>query len=228
MKKYLLVLAAFAVTATTVNVNGQESGSLKQKAKSYALEVGFSPFALEGDNIYLQNGQVRAIYAVSDKLGIRLGLGFSAVSSSDDNGLTGDAWEQRSDKSTGFKVSPGLVYSLAGTSRLTPYVGVELNFGTTMNTATIEGRDFKQVVRNDGEVFNTIGLGVFSGFNYYLAKNLYAGAEIGIEFESKSLRNTVTETTTSGTTETSEPKNKVSNTAFGTVFNPSIRLGWVF
>jgi hypothetical protein len=234
MKKYLLVCVAAAMTLTAVKGQTGESvkespkESFKPKKGSIALEAGFSPFAVDGNNIYLQQGQIRAVYTVSEKIGIRLGLGFNTVSASDDNGQVGDAWQSETKNSSAISFSPGLVYSLSGTEKLTPYFGAELVFATSSNTSITEGRNSKTIVRNDGEIFNTIGVGVFSGFNYYFAKNLYAGVELGIEIDNRSLKNMVTETTTSATTETIELKNEVRVTTVETVFNPAIRLGWVF
>jgi outer membrane protein W len=230
MKKYLIVLsviAASAIAGSAQEARAQVSG-VKSEQGSFALEVGFSPFELEGNNIQLHNGQIRMIYSVSERIGIRLGLGFAATTESDDNGQSSDEWTRMTTKTNRVELSPGLVYNFDGTDRLTPYIGVEVNFSTLSANTTTEAKDFKQVTKNEGDLFNTVGLGVFSGFNYYFAKNLYIGAEAGLAFENRSLKNSIIETTTSGRTETVEPKNKRSMTGVGVIAMPSLRLGWAF
>ncbi|MDR1259041.1 MAG: porin family protein [Tannerellaceae bacterium] len=229
MKSYLIVFAAVMVCVTAVNAQGN---SVKPEAGSFALEAGFSPFAIDGNNINLQEGQIKAIYTVTDQISVRLGLGINANSDISDNGQTGDGWEELSMKSSQISISPGIIVNMEGTSKMTPYLGAEVIFATTSTTLTEEGNNYKVVMKNvteDGDLsFNTIGLGVFGGFNYYFAQKLYAGAEIGLSFRSNTWKNAMMETTNSGVTETVELKDSQSRTSFGTAFKPAIRLGWVF
>jgi hypothetical protein len=250
MKKYLIVLAM--ITAYVIAGNAQESSvqessvqqgstfrsgvlqnstpksSVKPEKGSLSLEVGFSPLDVEGKNVQLQNEQLRLIYSVSDKVGIRLGIGFDTHTESDDNGQPSDEWTKTTTKTSQVSFAPGIVYNFAGTERLTPYLGVEAVIATRSATTIAEAKDFKQEIRNEGDLFNTFGLGVFSGFNYYFANRLYIGAEVGLALENKSLKNTIIETTTGGRTETVEPKNTGTRTTIGTVVTPSLRLGWAF
>jgi outer membrane protein W len=239
MKKKLLVLVAVTMTLTAVKgqvansdfkpgVSRSSDSNFKPEKGQFILEAGFSPLDVEGNNINLQNGEFRVTYMTSDKLGIRLGLGLNSTSEIDDNGQTGDEWESSTNKATVISFSPGIAYYFEGTERLAPYVGVELNISSLSNNSTVEARDFKQITYNEGDLFNQFGGFVFGGFDYYFAKRLYIGAEIGFGFESRSLKNMIIETTANGKTETMEPKNKVESTSFGTRFNPSLRLGWVF
>ncbi|MDR1381051.1 MAG: outer membrane beta-barrel protein [Tannerella sp.] len=237
MKKILIVFAlTLAVSAGKAqNAFGQQvtvaqarDGGLKQNAGSLALEAGFSPFAQDGKTIQGLNDQIRLIYAVSDRIGIRLRLGVNMTSNSNDNNQTGDEWSKSTGSDTEFSLAPGIAYYFAGTDNLSPFIGVEAILGASSNNITEEGKDYKVIIKNEGELFNTFGLGLFTGFNYYFTAKLYVGAELGLALKSRSLKNTVTETTANGRTETVEPKNEVSQTAFGTQFTPSLRLGWVF
>jgi opacity protein-like surface antigen len=230
MKKYLIVLTVAAAIAVAGGVQecSAQNGSVKPEKGSFALEVGFSPFDVEGNNILLHNGEVRGIYSISDKIGIRVGLGLGASMESDDNGQSGDEWTKMTSRATRIALSPGIVYSFAGTDKLSPYIGGEIVFATLTANTTAEGRNFKTVTKNEGDLFNTFGLGVFTGFNYYFAKNLYIGVEAGLSLENRSLKNMITETTASGMTETVELKNDRSQTTIGMFATPSLRLGWVF
>ncbi|MDR2120325.1 MAG: porin family protein [Tannerella sp.] len=225
MKKYLIVFVMIAFGA--IAGKAQES-SVKPKKGSLALETGFSPFSVSGDNILLHSEQIRAIYSVSDKIGIRIGLGFSAASEISDNGQSSDDWEKTTGNSTGIAFTPGIVCNFKGTDKLTPYIGGEVIISVSSANSVVERKDYKQTTRNEGDRFNSFGVGAFSGFNYYFAKNLYVGAEVNIAFTSKSQKNTVIETTTSGKTETVEPKNEASKATLNTGCTPSLRLGWVF
>jgi hypothetical protein len=250
MKKYFIVLVM--ITVSVIAGNAQENSvqessvqqgstfrsgvlpisTLKSSEKpekgSLSLEVGFSPLDVEGKNIQLQNEQLRLIYLVSDRVGIRFGIGFNTNTESDDNGQPGDEWTKTTTKNSQVAFAPGIVYNFAGTERLTPYLGVEAIIATRSATIIAEAKDFKQEIRNEGDLFNTFALGVFSGFNYYFAGNLYIGAEVGLALEHQSLKNTIIETTTGGRTETVEPKNTVTRTTIGMVVTPSLRLGWAF
>ncbi|MDR0756796.1 MAG: outer membrane beta-barrel protein [Tannerella sp.] len=239
MKKNLLVLVAVAMTLTAVKGQvveseikpgvSQPAGSdFKAEKGQFILEAGFSPFEAEGNSINLQKGQIRATYMASDRIGIRLGLGLSSFSQNDDNGKTAEEWSSSTDKASMVSFSPGIAYYFDGAERLAPYVGVEVTISTVSTTSITEARDFKQITYNEGGLFNQFGGALLGGFNYYFAKHLFAGAEIGLGFESNSLKNPVIETTEEGKTATVEPKNKVDQFSIGTRFNPSIRLGWVF
>ncbi|MDR1258940.1 MAG: porin family protein [Tannerellaceae bacterium] len=225
MKKYLIVSALVAVSMTAGMA--QES-SFKPGAGSLTLEVGFSPFNVDGDNIQLSDGQIRGIYSVTDNIGFRLGLGVGMISESNDNAMTEDDWQQITSSTSRISLSPGIIYNFGGTDRLTPYIGAELNFATMSAKMTIESKNSKSIIKNGGDMFSTIGLGVFSGFNYYFARNLYIGAEAGLAFESRSLKNMVTETTANGVTTTDEPKDSNSQTVIGMIALPTLRLGWTF
>ncbi|MDR1408658.1 MAG: porin family protein [Tannerella sp.] len=227
MKKIFIVLAVVTVGVIT---SSAQDGSVKPGKGSFSLEAGFSPFSVTGENIQLHGGQIRAIYSVTDKVGIRLGLGFGVEMVSNDNGQSGDDWRKTTGNFSNISFTPGIIYNFSGTDRLTPYIGGELIFATSSANDVEESRDSKTVTRNLSEdgLFNTFGLGLFSGFNYYLARNLYAGAELGLSLKSYSLKNTVIEATNNGQTQTMEPKDKASLTSLGTVCTPAIRLGWVF
>jgi hypothetical protein len=225
MKKYLIVLAM--ITGSVIAGNAQEN-SVKPEQGNLSLEVGFSPLDVEGKNVQLQNEQLRLIYLISDRVGIRLGIGFGTNTESDDNGQPNDEWTKTTTKTSQVAFSPGIVYNFAGTERLTPYLGVEAVIATSSANTIAEAKDFKQEIRNEGDLFNTFAIGVFSGFNYYFAGKLYIGAEVGFALENKSLKNTIIETTSGGRTETVEPKNTGIRTTVGMTVTPSLRLGWAF
>ncbi|MDR1455445.1 MAG: hypothetical protein LBJ01_07335 [Tannerella sp.] len=223
-KKYVFLVCVCALTAgpsmAQVNSNKPEKGAL-------LLEAGLAPFADE--SVQLREGQLRAVYMTSEKIGLRVGLGFLSEFASNDNGLTGDNWAKSSGSATQLSFTPGLVRFFEGTDKLSPYIGAELILGTESNKSTSEADDFKQVETNSGGPLNRYGLGAFSGFNYYFAKNLYAGVEINVSLQGHSVKRGKTETTIDGAKETIEPpKDRTRNGEFKTACYPLIRLGWSF
>jgi len=224
MKKYLL---GFAMLIATTAVNAQE-GSFKPAAGSFNLEVGFNPFTVSqlGQNgFYLQDGQIKAGYAINDNIGVRLGLEFNLLSNKQNNGESGNALIETKNSTSAITFVPGVTYSFAGTNKLTPYVGAEFLFGTTSNTNTVTVGSTKTVTKNYSPAFNTFGFDIFSGFNFYFAQNLYIGAEVGLGIKSTSYKKSSVETTGSPKVESKDSNKDFS---FGFYANPSIRLGWAF
>jgi len=233
MKKILLSAAMFAASVFAFNAQGQQE-SYKPEAGSVAIEVGISPLlglvypqAGIGNVDDQMGGQLKISYSVSDNIGIRLGLEFGTISSSYDNGLAGNNSITVNGSYFVFSISPGLTYSFAGTERLTPYVGAELQIGTISNSYEFVQGNNKVTLKNDNEendMFTAFGGNVFTGFNYYFAKNLFVGAEVGLGLRYVSLKNR--EETINGNKNTLE--DSVSAFGFGFYCNPAIRLGWAF
>ncbi|MDR2764025.1 MAG: hypothetical protein LBB90_03235 [Tannerella sp.] len=225
MKKNVLLTVLYMLLPLAATA---QEGSIKPAKGALLLETGLAPFSEEG-SVQLQEGQIRGVYMMSDKVGLRVGLGFQSTSLSEDNGLDDEEWMKGKASATQISFTPGLVRFFPGTEKLSPYIGAELILATESSRTTIEAEDYKQVVKNEGGLTGTFGLGVFSGFNYYLAKTLYVGVEINVALHSKSPKHAITETTVDGDTETTEPpKGKVRNTEFKTACNPFIRIGWSF
>jgi hypothetical protein len=224
MKKMYVFLVCMCVL-TVVPSKAQESN--KPVKGALLLETGFSPFSENG--IRLQDGQIKGVYMMSDKVGLRAGLGFRSGFASSDNGLTGEDREKSSASASEVRFTPGLMRFFPGSEKLSTYVGAELILATAFNKTTSEADDYKQVIRNSDRPLNGYGVGVFSGFNWYFAKTLYVGAEINISLQGNSVKHSKTETTTDGSKETVEPaKDKFRSGKFETSCNPYIRLGWSF
>jgi outer membrane protein W len=225
MKKNVLLAGILMLSTLTTTA---QTESIKPEKGAFLLEAGIAPFAEKG-SIQLQEGQFKVVYMASDKIGIRIGLGFNTTSASEDNGLKDEEKVKAKMSATEISFTPGLICYFSGTEKLSPYIGAELILATESNRVTVEAENYKQVIKNEGGLMSTVGLGLFSGFNYYVAKNLYVGAEINIALRSKSLRQSSTETIIDGDRENSDPpKDKVKHSEFKTSCSPLIRLGWSF
>jgi len=235
MNKLLVSVAIFA--ASVVAVNAQES-SFKPDAGSVGFEIAFSP--LDGAAGFQQGfsfdenvaGQLKLYYYVSDNFAIRLGLGYNAFSMKYDNGESGDDLRKRSSRYSTYAILPGIVYSFDGTSRFAPYVGAEFGIGSTSLKEVIEMGKIEGTFTNDpdeGNFLNTFAFNVFTGFNYFIAKNLFLGVEVGIGYESVSLKDYDEKVT--GNPDWKAPEKDKSSSSmsfFGLKTQPMLRLGWFF
>lgn len=214
----------------TLNVTAVETSEINYKpgAGSFTLEVGFSPFNTSNETISLSGGEIKGIYSITDNFGVRLGLGFSKVSSSVEREDANDDLDKEANSLSEFSLSPGIVYSFNGTSRLTPYVGLDLNFATAGDKVTYdyETLDTDGVTKNGTVGYNAFGVNIFSGFNYYFAKNLYIGAEIGFGIASAKDKDVYVEIDGEDVSTKRQPQSKAT---VATVFSaPTLRLGWTF
>ncbi len=242
MKKILFAFATFAasmaVSAQETVVSAQEAvvnveetvmvapdQNFKPDEGAFQLEVGIAP--LEINAVSLQGGQLKGSYSLNENFGVRLGLGFGMNKHTTDS--KEEEWIKTTESTSRFTIAPGVTYSFDGTNKLTPYVGAEILIATTSNKSTYETKSgYKSVTKNAGSPFNTFGFGLFTGFNYYFAKNLFVGVEIGIGVDFENVKNESVEITENGTTTTEESKAERDSFHFSAYANPSLRLGWAF
>ena len=210
MKKILL--AIMLVAAVAVNAQG-----FKPEVGKFGVEVAVSGLT----DVGLQGGKLVGTYSFTDAIGVRLGLGIQSVGTKFDNGEANASKMLLEGSSSGFIIAPGLVYSFAGTERLTPYVGAEITFSSTSNKSTTTLGTTETITENANNPYSKFGFNVFAGFNYYIAKNLYLGAECGLGLASTSYKN-------EKVTGVAESKFERSESTFGVNVTPALRLGWSF
>ena len=206
MKKFLVIAASMMMTAFAANAQeaqaqteetaAQASSAYKPEANRLTVEVGFNPFAGSSATT-LENGRLNASYSLNENLALRAGLGFGFQSEKDK--------DDNKTSTNSFSFAPGVVYSFEGTDRFTPYVGGELVVGTS-KSKTDNGNTEVETAK---DMF--FGVQAFTGMNYYFAKNLYVGVEIGLAFRFDKDRLSEDKTTT-----------------FKPYAQPAVRLGWTF
>lgn len=87
-----------------------------------------------------------------------------------------------------YQVSLGVMKAFGGTNRVEPYVFLDVQYGRTQVRSLIESNDPNDInIPNIGEgeterenLFSVFGATAGLGFNYYIAKNIALGAEIGV------------------------------------------------
>lgn len=223
MKKRVLLIAAItAGVFTTSNVNAQD---FKPAGGEKNIEVNFAP--LGGSPISINNLRFR--YFTSSDMAIRVGFSVASSSSTDITlgGTNNDIEIEDKSSTFGLTINPGIEKHFAGTDRLSPYVGAELNFNLTSTTdlnqsinANGDGTD--EAETTDGST--TFGLNLLVGADWYFSKHIYMGTEVGFGFASTS--NADTEFTPATGPSVSSPNG--SSFDLGPNFNSSIRLGFLF
>lgn len=138
-------------------------------------------------------------------------------------------------------VQPGIEKHLAGTERLSPYFGGYLDLNYTTKSKKEETQlnlnDDKREVGYTKTNSSSLGVGVnaVAGFDYYLAKSLYIGTELGfgvaVTMPGKNKTETVAanDTNNGTTTDSSDgKKDNVSKFQVGPNVVGQLRLGWLF
>ena len=76
--------------------------------------------------------------------------------------------------------------------------------------------------------YNTIEVSALTGFNYFFAKNIFVGVEVGLGVGVDVLKGSYTETELNGKTEKEESVGEYHEVSFTPLGTPTIRLGWAF
>lgn len=263
MKKVIL---SFALALTTV----AGAFAQKQQGGEKNLEVQFAP--LGGSPIGIDGIRLRLFN--SDGTGairVRLGLGgtndqtVNAQSYEIGNTTVPELYD--TEKTFNFSIRPGYEMHFEGTDRLSPYVGAELIFAAGSETLIREFQDginatddadpakwsTWEAERKRGT--STFGLNVVAGVDYYIADNLYLGAELGFGWQNKKYKDQeivvsnehyLQSTEAQGDSDFSDwisidEDNKVvvktpvgdgegnfKNSGWGPNYQATIRLGWLF
>ncbi len=255
MKK-IFTTAAFALAACTMSVAQDATSEFKPAKGANNLELNFVP--LNGKPIGMGIFKYRKF--LSEKTAIRIGIGVSYSSSKEDKVFTSQMttthttpWDTTKVSSVhkttelGWQVRLGYEHHYTGTNRLSPYMGCELGVtGNTKKEVTPTGVDMSgktdEVVvvtkknENKGGWLN-IEVNLITGFDCYITKHLYMGAEAGFGFGMKNYSK-YTMTTAypssyvipSGVADPGNPpavtQGKEMNIAPSV--NTAIRLGWIF
>ena len=222
MKKIVLsaLVAAFSLCA---------NAQYESKAGDMAVEISFNPFSNSFNTVSLKEGQISAKYFISDKDAIRLNLGFGYDGTSDKQGDN-----DVSKHSGSFSLGAGIEEHFASAGRLDFYAGGQLGISTTFGGAkvgnaelsggTIASGGWNIAENNVDACSTTISLKAFTGINFFVYKNLYVGAELGVAYAKKSYKDfeiKVGDTTT-------KKENNMGKSSFGLYAEPALHLGWAF
>ncbi|UII26401.1 hypothetical protein LVD15_24400 [Fulvivirga maritima] len=179
---FLMLLSVSVWAQDTSTEEGRDTIQFRPVAGEKTLELQFAPF---GDDPISING-IKMRWFKSERKAFRLTANLAFVTSED--------IMQQEDDDLGLKelasrnsylditLKPGFEKHLKGTNKLSPYFGGEADL---MYRRTKEKGEFQEgqsvyynEVINEGGFFR-VGLNAIAGFDFYVAKKLYLGAEVG-------------------------------------------------
>lgn len=223
MKK-LMLIAVFAGVASFA------SAQFKPEAGQKTLEVNFAP--LGGAPISINGIKVRMFNDATTAY--RLGLNINYASSKTRTGTTADGSTELYDKASalGISLQPGIEKHMAGTNRLSPYMGAVLDIGfqTSTDVTEFEGATANKVeertIKGTNGFFR-LGANAVAGADYYITNKIYMGVEVGYGLQLRNAATIKEETTVAGAPTVKDQK-PGSEFNFGPNFNGAFRLGYAF
>ncbi len=183
------VVLFFAANLSFSQVNGSYDGpkpEVRQGSKSFVFR--YTPFQSNFDPVYVSTTSMYNQanmdlmgagfrYFFTDEIGVTLGLSFGSGSSTQEF-ANGDKTEI---SSTSFGVGIDANYHLKALYSVSPYFGINLNFGTNSSTidATEEGTTTSTDFSGSG-----FGAGLNFGFDWYFTEGLSLGGKYTLGFRS--------------------------------------------
>lgn len=255
MKKTFLLLASVAFFFTA---NAQEGG-FKQAAGDKAFEVNFAP--LGGNPIGISGIQFKSYSSETSAFRMNIFIGKSNNVTNISQQLLekkagGDSLFLLQDTKSSLEIGlrPGIEKHFAGTDRLSPYIGAELDVAKKFTTEKVETQNnYTTTADAPGEIYTLkttgkdgflrVGVNAVAGFDYFFAKKLYIGAEFGfgVSYKKMSKIKTKDEDTKAATEfaisqgakidpfkEADPQVQKGSSFNIGPNVNSAIRVGFLF
>ncbi|HMN05856.1 MAG TPA: hypothetical protein PKD45_09025 [Flavobacteriales bacterium] len=238
MKKVLmagsLILAAAAMTTDAQAQYRPEGG--EKNLELMVAPLGGSPVTMAGIKYRSFSSANSAM-----RLGVFLGFDNKTTVTQDEDSKTKMLELKKKESSFTFAVQPGIEKHMAGTERLSPYFGgyVDLSFTSkskkdeTQLNLSGDKQELGYTKTSSGSL--GIGLNAVAGFDYYIAKSLYLGTELGFGLATTMPMKSKSETvdynddhTGTTTTNTDGKKDNVSKFQVGPNVVGQFRLGWMF
>jgi hypothetical protein len=228
MKKASFVILLFLYSVVCFSQDATApSISYKPAAKALTAEVNFNPFSSTPVSI----NYLRLRKFVSEQNAVRLGFSLGVRNQT--------PFENTSQSSFDINLRPGYEHHFAGTERLSPYIGFDVDIAIKSSSYS----DDRTSAQNPGpgpyskisgawdtngteRGFTRFGANFLIGVDYYIIKRLYLGVEFGYGFQLiNSSDITVTPRSVSST---ATPIKGGSTFQIGPNYNSAIRLGFVF
>lgn len=200
---------SFAVIGLAAFAQKPTSGNL-------TTEIGFTSLLGAPANpatLNIPQAMFRVRYFFADNMAARVHFGFGTGSTTTSQqtapGVTPVVTAENKTTTTGFGIALGIEYHLAGTDKLSPYLGAELGFGSGSGKTEISNSNLASGAPTlAGDSYKTSGGGTTNlafnamiGADYYVTEKVYIGAELGIGlFRSTKTAEATTESQTGGVT----------------------------
>jgi len=209
-----------------VMVMTQTTFAQKPADSKFSLETELN---LAGTTVTVPGIKLR--YFMSETIVIRLGIDYNSHKDTynpSDSTLSG-TWVE---SGSGMAISPGIEYHMAGTDRLSPYVGFGISIGSgsdnTEGTNATDAWTHMDGISTSSEMpWSSFGWGLIAGADYYFADSFYAGLELSLGSSAMTYKAGDTSTTSGGTTITTT-SDEMKMASMGVSASGGIRLGWRF
>lgn len=223
MRKICLTFIFLSVV--TVFTKAQET-TFKPNKGTFSTEVMLTPLSEKP----IQLNQIKFRGFVSEKSVFRMAFLISGTIQDDKNRV---GTPDKIQKAFEFSFKPGYEQHFAGTKRLSPYVGFEMDLGYKVSESEVEESGFSYTIEGAWDdqgterAFTRLGMNVICGFDFYIAKNLYLGSEFGYGYQLQNFDKITYKRNDrlAGTTVLDEAD---TNYLFGPYVQNSIRLGFNF
>ncbi len=200
------------------------------------LELMFAP--LGGSPVSMAGIKFRKFGSATSALRLGVFVGFQNKNTilQDEDTPAGMSELTKKESSFTIAIQPGIEKHLTGTERLSPYFGGYLDLSYSNTNKKEETQLPNNKIGYDQTKGGALGLGInaVAGFDYYFAKSLYLGSELGFgvaatlpmtnKTESLALNTDGNEVTTSGDSK----KDNMNSIQVGPNVVAQLRLGWLF
>ena len=238
MKKNLLAVAAViaGLSATT-----QSHAQFRPVGGEKNLELMIAP--LGGSPVTMAGIKYRSFSSATSamRFGVFVGFDNKTTILQDADSQTKALELKKKESSITIGLQPGIEKHMTGTERLSPYFGgyLDLNY-TTKNKKedtqlTLANGNYEAGYDQTKGGSLGVGLNAVAGFDYYLAKSIYVGTELGFGLSTtmpmkNKTENVVLNDDLTGTKTLSGDgkKDNVSKFQVGPNVVGQIRLGWLF
>ena len=246
MKKPVLIILLLSFSFAFAQFEEKSGSQFKPEGGDMNLELSVNPGSIFGSGSgstfgFIQNSIKFRSFSSSFKA-FRMGVG---VNYSNDIDIIQEADDDTNDLelksySSRYSVSfmPGFEKHFEGTKRLSPYTGLQflLSYSHTSyrEEFQVDNKVYNSTLTNvpggaggNGNGGLSVGVGFVAGFDYYFAKKLYLGVELGIGAEYMKVLD-------SKYTNTYEPNFDTSmKNGSKIILSPGLsttglRLGWIF
>ncbi len=232
MKRHVMAVAVVMACIATAQAQTQyrPAGGEKNLELMFA-PLGGSPVSMAGIKLRKFNSATSAL-----RLGVFLGFQNKTIVLQDEDAPNSLSALNKKESNITIAIQPGIEKHLAGTERLSPYFGGYLDLSYAANSEKTETQLPNNKVGYDQTKGGDLGLGLnaVAGFDYYFAKSLYLGSELGFgvaatlpmtnKTESLSINTDGNEVTTSGDSK----KDNMNSIQLGPNVVGQLRLGWLF
>lgn len=238
--KNLLMAGTLILAGVTATMDVQAQYR-PDEAGAKNLELMVAP--LGGSPITMAGIKYRSFSSANSamRLGIFLGFDNKTTILQDEDSEAKALELKKKEGSFTIGVQPGIEKHLTGTERLSPYFGGYLDLNFTSKSKKEETQlnlnGDRREVGYDKTTSGSLGIGLnaVAGFDYYIAKSLYLGTELGfgvattMPMKSKS-ESVVANADNDGTktNSTDGKKDNVSKFQVGPNVVGQLRLGWLF